>query len=1039
MLNDQKSLSESLTGDAGKRSELEELKHENAILKQNLKQYRSYVDNLNATIVVINPEGIITYASPNWTNLLGHELDEVINKPVYETFIHPDDVPRNAKYMDDTLANKKKNPEIEYRIRHKDGSWKWHSTMGSPILDEDGNVIAFLAIARDITERKASEQRLRESEAQFRLLIETMHEGVILVDNEDRIQYINTRCCDIFGYTRHDLLGKTGYKWLIYKDDHPTILEKNKSRLKGISDDYVVRGVTADGKIIWLKINGAPILNDSGEVVGSVGIMSDITESKLTSEALQRSEEKYRLLYENIIVGVFQCTFEDRYLTVNKSFAHMCGYDSPEQIVNSVKSISKEIFVNPEDRELLKTLVQQEEYVDNFEVQLRKKNGDTFWSLISARLIRDEAGNPSYIEGTNLDVTNRKQAEIEKFKLLSIIENSMNEVYVFDAETMHYEYMNQKAIKNSGYSLEEMKKLTPEDFNLTYDANEAERMIRELMTGQKQIQVFEAKHKRKDGSIYDAEVQIQLHREAGHDKFFAIVNDVTESKSLKMQLLASQKMDAIGRLAGGIAHDFNNLLTIILGYAEEMIEDLGDNENLRFEAEEIVKAGKRASSLTRQLLTFSRKQVIQPQLMNINDAVGNLVKMLYRMIGEDIEIETKLADDLGNIKGDPGQIEQIIINLALNARDAMQTGGKLVLETSNLLVGQEYQRNHIDVKPGFYSVLTVTDNGCGMDEDTCAKIFEPFFTTKQDGQGLGLGLSTVYGIVKQAEGQVLVNSKPGEGTSITILLPTSDEKIERSRDSVLSKGLMGNNEHILIVEDEKPLLHFLSKLIRSLGYKVTSKSDSAEALELIEKGMRPNLVLSDVVMPGMNGKELSKRILGIVPGQKLLFMSGYTDDALLSRGILEEGIPFIQKPFTSKDIAQVLHDVLNKKEVKEKSQLQILMLDDEESIRVLLQRACVKKGHIFTGVGTLDEALPLLAQQAFDVLLLDMHLFGMDGIHALKKVRAEGHEIPVVILTGAINSSDTDVLNSLGVIKTMEKSFDNQPLLTFLEEYLASH
>lgn len=892
--------------------ELEQLKLENAALQQNLAQYRSYVDNLNSTIVAINPEGIITYASPNWTNLLGHELDEVLNKPVFETFIHPDDIPANMSFMSETLSVGQKPSEIEYRIKHKDGSWRWHSSHGSPVLDAEGKVVSFLAIARDISDRKEAEQKLKESEA------------------------------------------------------------------------------------------------------------------------------KYRSLYDNVLVGVFQSTFDDQYVSLNETFAKMFGYTSRDEMLTEVTDIKKQLYVNPQEREVFKQLLLENGKVQNYEVELRKKNGETFWALINARLTLDEAGKPLLIEATNIDISDFKRAEDEKYKLLTIIEHSLNEIYVFNEHNLSFEYINQGALKNIGYDMDEMRQMTPLDIKPEVDSKEFIQLLQTLKDGSKEVQQFETFHRRKDGSTYPVEVQIQLHKQGEQGKFFAIINDISESKSLKEQLFATQKMDAIGRLAGGIAHDFNNLLTVILGYSEEILDNLELNNPLRMEAEEIVKAGRRASNLTRQLLTFSRKQVTQPDIIGFNDTINNLHKLLFRLLGEDIEIEMALADDLPMIKADPGQIEQIIINLALNARDAMPKGGTLRLETGAQLLVQEDLRNHPELKAGNYACLSISDTGCGMSKEILDKVFEPFFTTKAAGKGLGLGLSTVYGIVKQSEGQVFVESEVGQGTCFKILIPATEESLDADRDPLLNKGYSGNQEQILIVEDEKALLHFLTKLIRSLGYMVSAKSSGAEALALIEGGFRPDLVLTDVVMPGMNGKELSEQIKRIVPQQKVLFMSGFTADTLLDKGIKDLEIPFIQKPFTAKDIAARIHDILFKPAPAPKRSHQILMLDDEENIRILLRRACLKRGHQFSGFGTLEETLQALSERSYDILLLDMHLFGMDGPQALNKIREAGHEIPVIVLTGAINNLEREYLQNQGVIETMEKSFDNQPLLNYVEGFLAN-
>ena len=890
------------------KKEIAALQQENSILRQTLAQYRSYIDNLNATIVTLSPEMKITYASPNWTSLLGHELSEVINQSPMERFIHPEDVPKNLEYLRQILKSGKSSGEIEYRIQHKDGSWKWHAAYGSVICAEAGEVQSYLIIASDISERKAAEQQLKQSEARFRLLIENMSEGVIIVDNDDVVQYINRSCCDIYGFNYLDVLGKVGYEHLIAEEDRHKILEKNSLRIEGVSDNYEVRGKKVTGELIWLKIKGTPLRNEAGVVIGSVGIMTDITE--------------------------------------------------------------------------------------------------------------------------------RKKIESEKLNLLNIIDSSLNEIYIFDAETLKFDYLNLGALKNTGYSMEEMRQMTPLDIKPDFNLNTFVSMLDSLQSGEVGLLQFETTHKRKDGTTYPAEVHLQLHKHLDKAKFLAVINDATESKSLREQLLASQKMDAIGKLAGGIAHDFNNLLTVILGYGEELLDTLPPESNFIMEVEEIVKAGTRASNLTRQLLTFSRKQVVQPRILNVNELIVNLQNMLQHLLGVDIVIQTKPADDLEVIKTDIGQFEQIIVNLALNARDAMPKGGKLTIETANLTVGQDFVRSNIEVKPGKYVVLAITDTGCGMDKETQGRIFEPFFTTKAAGKGLGLGLSTVYGIVKQAEGSIIVHSEPGAGTCIKILLPTSSASAAVNQPPSIARDMMGKGEHILIVEDEVPLLNFLSKLIRNIGYKVSSKSSSIEALELIQHGLKPDLIITDVIMPVLNGKDLADRIKKILPSPRVLFMSGFSDESVMPHGVLEDGVPYIQKPFTAKEIAQKIHDLLAD-DTKLNTSAEILMLDDEDSLRTLMQRVCTRRGHSFTGAANLEDALLALSQKKFDVLLVDMHLFCMDGVHALEQIRKAGITTPAIVFSGAINPEEREALKPLGVVKIVEKAISNLPLLQLIDDILA--
>lgn len=378
------------------------------------------------------------------------------------------------------------------------------------------------------------------------------------------------------------------------------------------------------------------------------------------------------------------------------------------------------------------------------------------------------------------------------------------------------------------------------------------------------------------------------------------------------QLRQSQKMEAIGRLAGGISHDFNNLLTAIIGYSEFLLFRLDQEDPLRKYAEEIKKAGERASSLTRQLLAFSRKQVLQPEVLDLNIIVADLDNMLRRLIGEDIELVTLLEPDLGAVKVDPGQMEQVIMNLAVNARDAMPYGGKLIIETANVDLDELYARQHSPIRPGHYVMLAVSDNGCGMDKETLSHIFEPFFTTKEQGKGTGLGLSTVYGIVKQSEGFIWVYSEPGTGTTFKIYLPQVQGAERWPKTSPLTTRMQRGSETILLVEDEEVVRELVGKLLPVNGFTVLAARNGSEALAICQQHKGPiHLLLTDVVMPQMSGRQLAAHLSKLHPEMKVLYMSGYTDDAIIRHGVLEPGLAFIQKPFTIDTMIQKVREVLD--------------------------------------------------------------------------------------------------------------------------------
>jgi signal transduction histidine kinase len=427
---------------------------------------------------------------------------------------------------------------------------------------------------------------------------------------------------------------------------------------------------------------------------------------------------------------------------------------------------------------------------------------------------------------------------------------------------------------------------------------------------------------RKDGTFcYWTDRGTAFWDEKGNPfKMIGACEDITERKraeeentALQEQLRQSQKMEAIGRLAGGIAHDFNNLLTVIKGYSQLSLVEIKEGDPLKLNIEEIRRAADRAADLTRQLLAFSRRQIMEMKVLDLNDLLKNLDKMLRRVIGEDIELVTLLAGDLGRVKTDPGQTEQVVMNLSVNSKDAMPEGGKLTIETANVDLDDAYARNHVAVTPGRFVMISVSDTGVGMTPEVRDRVFEPFFTAKEKGKGTGLGLSTVYGIVKQSGGNIWVYSEPGKGTTFKIYLPRVDEPLEKLGERVEVKEIPRGTETILIVEDEEEVRKLAVRILERQGYKVLEASQGLDAFLIAEKYEDLiHLLVTDVVMPKISGRELADRIAEIRPEIKVLYMSGYTDNAIVHHGVLREGIKFIQKPFTVEGLARKVREVLDK-------------------------------------------------------------------------------------------------------------------------------
>jgi len=510
------------------------------------------------------------------------------------------------------------------------------------------------------------------------------------------------------------------------------------------------------------------------------------------------------------------------------------------------------------------------------------------------------------------EVTERKRAEEhlrrseEEYHLL--FDSNPHPMWVFDAETLAFLAVNKGAIDNYGYSQQEFLGMTIQDIRPPEDLPELERSLREHSArAAPAFGLFP--HRKKDGTLIEAEIASRPLRFLGREARLVLAVDVTERRSLEAQLLQSQKMETVGRLAGGVAHDFNNLLGVITGYGE-LLRNRLDDPRLRKYVDDILKASERAAGLTKQLLAFSRKQVLEPRILDVNRAIEHMEGMLRRLIGENIQLVTVLKD-VPPIKADQGQVEQVLMNLAVNARDAMPQGGRIVIESDRVDLDERYARLHSEVRPGSYVMLAVTDTGHGMTPEVKARLFEPFFTTKEAGKGTGLGLATVHGIVKQSGGYIFVYSEPGRGTAFKMYFPPAEEGVAAAAPMPDEEAPRGN-ETILVVEDEAALREITRECLETTGYTVLESAHAAAALELSEgyKGMI-HLLLTDVVMPGIPGSELAQRLTAERPEMKVLYMSGYTDDTVILRGALTEEKAFVQKPFTIAHLARKIREVLD--------------------------------------------------------------------------------------------------------------------------------
>lgn len=492
---------------------------------------------------------------------------------------------------------------------------------------------------------------------------------------------------------------------------------------------------------------------------------------------------------------------------------------------------------------------------------------------------------------------------------------------VFEADTRGtITYANRRAFELFGYGEEELQQgLNTLEMIAAQDHDRAKANIGRVLKGDKP-ESTEYMARRKDGGTFPVMIySTRIVRDGGAVGMRGIIVDLSEHKAAEKalkeseeRLRQSQKMEAIGRLAGGIAHDFNNLLTTILGYSEMLLSEGTATKEALESVREISKSAQRAASLTQQLLAYSRKQVLRPEELDINEVVKNVTKMLRRLIHENIQLNTVLDPKIGCVKADPAQLEQVIINLAINARDSMPGGGNLTIETQNLVLDESYCKLRPEVVPGEYVMLAVTDTGCGIDEKIQKQIFEPFFTTKEPGKGTGLGLATVFGTVKQSNGYVYVYSEPELGSTFKIYLPVIQTRKPKGRDHPKEWAGYTTDRTILLVEDDEPLRKLVSRILNRTGYTVVSASNGEEALRLIDSPEHTgiDLLVSDVVMPGIGGKALAEKLQARLPDLKVLFISGYPDEAVVHHGVLDEGVAYLQKPFSPKAIIQKVQEVL---------------------------------------------------------------------------------------------------------------------------------
>jgi PAS domain S-box-containing protein len=873
-----------------------------------VEQYRTLGDLAPGFLWLVDASGRFLYTNKTWEQYTGSSLAE-LNAGGWEQFNHPDDLAEVQRQW--SLAVERGQPfEMELRYRRHDGEYRWMLARVMPQRDSAGRLEGWVGTSVDIHELKSAQKALSESEQELNDFFENAAMPMHWVGADGTILRVNQAELDLLGYRRDEYLGRNIAE---FHADQPVIEDILHRLARGeVLHEYPARLRCGDGSLKEVAIDSSGYFRD-GDFVHTRCFTRDVT----TQRRAEESDARLAAIVASSADAIVGKTLEGRVTSWNAGAERIFGYSEKEMVGESIfKLIPEEL--HDSEREILDR-IRRGERVDFSEAERMTKDGRRIFIALSVSPILDSRGNVTGASSIKRDITERKQAREalrqSQERLQLAIRAARMGTWRWDAVT---DALNWDEGLNQLYGVSPDAPVTRYDQFLARvhqeDRDFVASSVERALQGGASLE-YEFRIVQPSGQIrWLADHGRVVRDESGKPIYLTgVCLDVTERKLVEERLRRAQRMDSVGQLAGGIAHEANNMMSVVLGCADYVLQRNDLPDAVRQDVDQIWRAAKRTAGVTQQLLAFSRRQVLQPQVLDLNSTVHGLEPILSRALGEGRGLRLHLSPTLGPVRADPGQLEQVLLNLTLNARDAMPEGGRLTIETMNVVLDENYiaGKPAETMEPGDYAALVVTDTGHGMDQETLNRIFEPFFTTKGVGEGTGLGLSTVYGIVKQSGGFIWVYSEAGLGTTFKLYFPLVTSL--GTATTHLEPTAPGRaDEVVLVVEDEPMVRNIMARTLRDCGYYVLEAGGGHEALAIFEgQNVKINLIVADVVMPDMSGRQMAARVAERWPDVPVLFTSGYTGHEVVRRGLMEEGREFIQKPLAPEALARRVREMMD--------------------------------------------------------------------------------------------------------------------------------